>query len=177
MFFPKKLKPCWDSNPGLLFLRRRRCPWWARSKPNLSPQIKITRTANGGVEFTTIPADDSAGSRPAAKTAVLPPAQPPLPSYMPNMMFGQSMQPYFPPPPSQQPTQQQQPAPAANPVRPSVPSQSTPSQPMVTIRRIEGPGSYLVGFQKLSLKVSGLLLVNAGAGLTITEVTTTTLAL
>jgi len=107
------------------------------SKAGPGTQIKITRTANGGVEFTTIPADDGVAKKqvPQAPPHHQPPAMPP--PYMQNMMLSQpppTMQPYFPP-------QQQQPQRPPSQERPSVPSKSTPSQPMVTIRRIESGGA------------------------------------
>ena len=106
------------------------------SKAGPGTQIKITRTANGGVEFTTIPADGSAPQKPVISTP-----QPQMPpAYMQNSMFGQpTLQPYFPQP---QPAQPQPPPPPSQPSqdRPSVPSKSSPSQPMVTIRRVEGGG-------------------------------------
>ena len=66
----------------------------AASKAAPGTQIKITRTASGGVEFTTVPADGA----PAKKlptggynsTASISPAQAAAPPpYMQNMMFGQ----------------------------------------------------------------------------------------
>ena len=62
------------------------------------------------------------------------------PNPMQNMMFSQpSMQQYLQTPPQPQQQQQQQAPPDIE--RPSVPSKSNPSQPMVTIRRIESSAS------------------------------------
>ena len=107
------------------------------SKAGPGTQIKITRTANGGVEFTTIPADGAATKKPQSQVHHQQPVMPPNP--MQNMMFSQpSMQQYLLTPPQQQQQQQQAPPDIE---RPSVPSKSNPSQPMVTIRRIESSAS------------------------------------
>ena len=108
------------------------------AKAGPGTQIKITRTASGGVEFTTIPADGVPPKKIPVEAS--PVAASPVPH---NVLFNQfQMNPYSP-----QLLQQQQTQPPAfmpsqqpSPDRPSVPSKMTPSQPMVTIRRIENPG-------------------------------------
>ncbi len=114
------------------------------AKTGPGTQIKITRTASGGVEFTTIPADGVLPKKIPVEAS--PAVASPVPHHV---LFNQfQMNPYSPQIPQllQQQQQQQAQPPAfmpsqqPSPDRPSVPSKMTPSQPMVTIRRIENPG-------------------------------------